>query len=153
MHRGKPIMIHLPIKKLANFPEETFLGYATDGSAGIELAAAENAVITNETVKVPTGIAVAIPRDWVGKIYIRSGHALKHGMQLVNAVGIIDSDYRGEVLAPLRSCIPDISVHVEKGDRIAQLLIQPCPQLHLKFVSELPETERGEGGFGSTGVK
>ena len=150
-------MIHLPIKKLPHFPEgfpeAAILRYATDGSAGIDLFAADNAVITNDAITIPTGIAAAIPDSWAGQVHIRSGMAKNHGVHLANSVGIIDSDYRGEIKLVLRSSIPDISVHVEKGDRIAQLLVMPCPQLHIRFVSELPETERGEGGFGSTGVK
>ena len=104
-----------------------------------------------DTFKVPTGIAIAIPEGLFGGIYPRSGMACKQGLAPANKVGIIDSDYRGELIVMLynQSPIPQI---VRPGDRIAQLIIQQYIPFEWTEVDELDSTERGDGGFGSTGV-
>jgi len=103
------------------------------------------------TLKVNTGICIAIPTGCFGGIYARSGLATKQGLAPANKVGIIDSDYRGELIVALYNH-SDLPVTLHKGDRIAQLIIQPYIQTQLVEVKELEETERGDGGFGSTGI-
>lgn len=104
-----------------------------------------------DILKVPTGVAMAIPYGYFGGIYARSGLATKQGLVLANQVGVIDADYRGEIIVALynQSSVPQI---VHPGDRIAQLIIQPC-LMGFKWneVDELDETERGDGGFGHSG--
>ena len=104
----------------------------------------------NETVKVGTGIAVAIPDGYFGGIYARSGLATKKGLAPANKVGVIDSDYRGEIIVALHnhSSIPQT---INQGERIAQLIIQPYASVEWEEAEELDSTERGDGGFGSTG--
>ena len=103
-----------------------------------------------DTIKINTGIAVAIPEKYFGGIYARSGLACKQGLAPANKVGIIDSDYRGELIV----CLYNQAVSprkISKGDRIAQLIIQPFVDINWNEVDNLDETKRGEGGFGSTG--
>lgn len=124
---------------------------ATEHSAGLDLYTVEPFVIQPQTILLAsTGISVAIPENYVGKLYIRSSVALKKGLTLANSVGVIDADYRGEIQIPLYNmgCLP---VTINAGERIAQLLIEPIIYPLLHFVDELPETDRGTGGFGSTG--
>ena len=104
----------------------------------------------NETVKVGTGIAVAIPDGYFGGIYARSGLATKKGLAPANKVGVIDSDYRGEIIVALHnhSTVPQT---ISQGERIAQLIIQPYTSVEWEEAEELDSTERGDGGFGSTG--
>ena len=129
-------------------------GSQTAGAAGVDLhACLEQAVgiQPGETVVIPTGIAVAIPEGYFGGVYPRSGLATKLGLRLANCVGVIDADYRGEILAPLHNDGSD-PVIIHDGDRVAQLLIQPVLTDYVwQEVAELPETQRDEGGFGSTG--
>lgn len=103
------------------------------------------------TVKINTGIAVEIPDGYFGGVYARSGLATKQGLRPSNCVGIIDSDYRGEVMVALYND-SDKPRTVVNGDRIAQLIIQPYLNAEIDIVDELSETDRGNGGFGSTGV-
>lgn len=103
-----------------------------------------------ETVKVKTGIAVAIPKGYFGGIYARSGLSIKNGVAPANKVGVIDSDYRGEIIVALHNH-SNKSQLITKGDRIAQLIVQPYCSFEWQEVDELDDTERGEGGFGSTG--
>lgn len=105
----------------------------------------------NEVVKVKTGIAVAIPNACFGGIFARSGLATKRGLRPANCVGVVDSDYRGEVIVALHND-SDEPQYVYHGDRIAQLVIMPYYQVELNVVDKLDTTERGDGGFGSTGV-
>ena len=104
----------------------------------------------NETVKVGTGLAVEIPNGFFGGIYARSGLATKQGLRPANCTGIIDADYRGELIVALHndSGVPQT---IHGGDRIAQLIIQPYLSVTPEFISDLSETERGDGGFGHTG--
>jgi len=107
-------------------------------------------VASGETAMIGTGIAVAIPDGYFGAIYARSGIATKQGLRPANCVGVIDSDYRGELIVALHNDSTGPKV-IEKGERIAQLVIQPYQSVELEEVTDLSDTARGEGGFGSTG--
>ena len=126
--------------------------YARRGDAGLDLVAAEPAVLKpGERVAVPTGLAVEIPHGYAGFVHARSGRALREGLALVNAPGLIDSGYRGEIKVILVNLDPYEPVHVERGDKIAQLVVQPVVEAVLVEVDDLESSERGSGGFGSTG--
>lgn len=129
--------------------------YATSGSAAVDLRAAlEGGSVTlapGEWVRIPTGVAISTHRnDIVAVLAGRSGLGAKHGVTLLNGIGVIDSDYRGEISATLinRSAVP---YTVNDGDRIAQLMFMPMMHAVFDVCDELDSTERGEGGFGSTG--
>ena len=129
--------------------------YGSEEAAGCDLYAAtedELWIPAGETVKVGTGIAMAIPRGYFGAIFARSGLATKQGLRPANCVGVIDSDYRGEVIVALHNDT-DEPQQIPAGSRIAQLVLLPCIRTDFNIVEELPDTNRGEGGFGSTGVK
>jgi len=130
--------------------------YATVGSAGMDLRACLEEPITIEAgkiAKIPTGIAVQIPNRYAGGfVFPRSGLSSKYGISLINCVGVIDSDYIGEIICPVVNH-SDRSFIVNPGDRIAQLVFMPVCNANLIQVEELQETERGSGGFGSTGLK
>lgn len=126
------------------------ISYATDGSAGLDLFAAYGAVIEKTIIMVPTGVAVAIPEGHVGLLCIRSGLATKSRLRLANGIGVIDSDYRGEILVALVNDAHE-AYCVNQGDRIAQLVLVPAPRLELEEATELHPTARDVGGFGSTG--
>ena len=120
-------------------------------AAGFDLYADRDAVIRpNETEMIGTGIAVAITEGYFGGIYARSGLASKQGLRPANCVGIADADFRGEIKVALHNDSREVR-EVHRGDRIAQLIIQPYPEIEFVETEELPETDRGEGGFGSTG--
>ncbi|MCH2185202.1 dUTP diphosphatase [Myxococcota bacterium] len=126
---------------------------ATAGAAGIDLCSAVEGPLElapGERMSVPTGFAVAIPRGFEGQVRPRSGLALKQGLTVLNAPGTIDSDYRGEILVILINHGPE-SVQVRRGDRIAQLVVAPVSLPESVEVDALDATERGGGGFGSTG--
>lgn len=104
-----------------------------------------------ERVRVPTGFAMRLPGpDWVGLICARSGLATRHGVTLPNGVGVIDSDYRGEVQVALTN-LSDTPYEIQPGERVAQLLVVPVARVTWRLVDQLQPTERGAGGFGSTG--
>jgi dUTP pyrophosphatase len=125
---------------------------AHDGDAGYDLHAAEAATIgPGERASVGTGIAVAIPEGQAGLVVPRSGLAARHGISVVNAPGLIDSGYRGELRVLLLNTDRSESFTVEPGDRIAQLVLVRVETEELEEVAELDETVRGVGGFGSTG--
>ncbi len=127
--------------------------YGTKLAAGADLYACLEDPVTIEsgqTQFLPTGLAVAVPTGHVGLVFARSGLACKRGLAPANKVGVIDSDYRGEVLVALHNHSAE-SQRVEPGDRVAQLVIVPILSPTLRVVDDLSETERGEGGFGSTG--
>lgn len=125
---------------------------AHDGDAGYDLHAAEAATLApGERASVGTGIAVAIPQGCAGLVLPRSGLAARHGISVVNAPGLIDSGYRGEVRVLLLNTDRSQSFEVSPGDRIAQLLLVRLEALDAEEVQELDETARGAGGFGSTG--
>ena len=128
--------------------------YETEFSAGLDLRAAleeELAVGPGERVVIPTGLRIEIPPGFEGQVRPRSGLAMKFGLTVLNAPGTIDADYRGEVKVLLVNLGQNAHV-LERGDRVAQLVIAPVTRVVLEQVAELSETERGEGGFGSTGT-
>ena len=127
-------------------------GRAHDGDAGYDLHAAEAAVIEpGRRASVGTGIAVSIPDGRAGLVLPRSGLAARHGIALVNAPGLIDAGYRGELRVLLLNTDPGEPFEVEPGDRIAQLVLVRVEALPLEEAAELDETSRGQGGFGSSG--
>jgi dUTP pyrophosphatase len=146
--------LNIPVKRLAHAQGLPLPSHATSGAAGMDLAAAidEPLEIAPRTrALVPTGLIMAIPHGFEGQVRPRSGLAWKHGLTIVNAPGTIDSDYRGEVKVQLIN-LGHEPVTLHRGDRIAQLVIAPMQQVSLREVTDLDETTRGEGGFGSTGV-
>ncbi len=129
--------------------------YQTDHSAGVDLYAAVNhdTIIEAGAWKlIPTGIAVAIPEGFEGQVRPRSGLALKYGIGMLNAPGTIDADYRGEIGIILFNFSGD-SYTIRRGDRIAQLVFSKLVKTVFECVEKLPETKRGSGGFGHTGIK
>lgn len=146
-------MNQLNVKRLT--PTAKLPQRATSGSAGYDLCAdlAEPLeLLPGERKKVPTGIAIGIgDAGIVGLVYARSGLSVKHGIAPINCVGVIDSDYRGELLVPLTNHGQEAYV-IQPGERIAQLLLAPVFLPELVEVDELEETGRGTGGFGSTGA-
>lgn len=127
--------------------------YQTSGSAGMDLHAAlasEVVIAPGARAKIPTGLAFAIPEQFEAQVRPRSGLAAKHGITVLNAPGTIDSDYRGEVQVVLVNH-GDAPVTIAPLDRIAQLVIAPVARAELALVDALDETDRGEGGYGSTG--
>lgn len=144
--------LEIMVKRLSDGVKMPF--YATEGSAGLDLSAAlEEAVVLKkgEIQLIPTGIAISIPSANYGAfVFARSGLASKHGVCLANSVGVIDSDYRGEIKCALIN-LGSEDFTVQPGERIAQLVFMPVAQASLSEVDSLDETERGTGGFGSTG--
>ena len=144
--------INLSVKRLS--PNAVIPQYATAGSAGMDLHACIDQPLTiapGERVKVPTGLAIALPTPgYAAFLFPRSGLGVKSGITLPNCVGVVDSDYRGEVIVGLIN-LSDTDYTVQPGDRIAQMVILPVTHAQLRVVSELPQTQRGSGGFGSTG--
>ncbi|MDY4181494.1 dUTP diphosphatase [Pseudoflavonifractor sp. HCP28S3_F10] len=128
--------------------------YASAGAAAMDLCACVDEAVTiapQQIVSLPTGIAIALPSaEYVALVFARSGLGIKHGVALANGVGVIDSDYRGEIRVGLvnQSQTP---YTVQPGDRIAQLAVMPVVQAELEITDTLDETQRGAGGFGSTG--
>ncbi len=126
--------------------------YAHEGDAGCDLFSTANVEIKpGERQIVPTGIAVAIPAGYAGFVQPRSGMAAKHGMGIVNTPGLIDSEYRGEIKVILINLDPETTFRAGRGDKIAQLVIQPVMAVDFNVVETLDETVRGAGGFGSSG--
>ena len=129
--------------------------YGTDFSAGADLYSIEGGDVTigaHQTVMVPLGFAIEIPEGYAGLVFARSGLASKRGIAPANKVGVIDSDYRGECMVALHNHT-DSDVTVEGGERVAQLVIVPYLKAEFEDADELSDTERGGGGFGSTGRK
>lgn len=143
----------VPVKKL--HPQAQLPTYGSEYAAGADLYACLEESLTVEpgqTALIPTGIAVEIPVGYVGLIYARSGLACKQGLAPANKVGVIDADYRGQILVALFNQSPEPRT-VEPGMRIAQMVITPYLTVHYQPVDELSDTCRGAGGFGSTGTK
>lgn len=142
-------MIDLPIRRLrddAVLPERAY-----SGDAGLDLAACERVELApGERATVPTGLAVAIPEGFAGFVQPRSGLAARHGLTVVNSPGLVDAGYRGELRVVLLNTDAHEPFVVEPGMRIAQLVVLPVPELELVEVEELPESERGVRGFGSS---
>jgi dUTP pyrophosphatase len=121
------------------------------GDAGLDLSACERAVLEpGERAVVHTGVAVAIPAGYAGYVQPRSGLAAEHGITIVNTPGLVDSGYRGELRIILLNTDRERAFEVEPGMRIAQLVLLPVPPVELRVVDELPDSERGERGFGSS---
>lgn len=143
--------IILPIKRL---DEEVELpSYAYEGDAGLDLRSAEDVVLKPfERRLVSTGLAIAIPDGYAGFVQPRSGLALREGLSMANTPGLIDAHYRGELKVCAINLDPEREIHITKGERIAQLVIQKVPRVSLMEVNSLDETDRGVGGFGSSGA-
>lgn len=141
----------IPIKQLdAGIPTPA---YAYAGDAGIDLRAVNDDILQPfERKLIPCGISLAIPVGYAGFVLPRSGLAIKHGVSLVNSPGLIDSNYRGEIQAILINLDSKQPFEIKRGDRIAQLVILQVPSVSLEAFDTLPDTERGSGGFGSSGV-
>lgn len=136
-------------------PEAIVPTYATASAAGADLYNLPDSPVTvpaHKTVLIHTGIAIEIPEGYCGLIFARSGLATKRGLAPANKVGVIDADYRGEIMVALHNHT-DTTVLVDGGERVAQLAILPYLTAELCEVDELSDTVRGEGGFGSTGRK
>lgn len=145
--------------KMTEKAKELGLGlpcYATEGSAAFDLCACIEYPVTllpdGGYTAIATGLSLQIPAGYAGLMFIRSGLAFKHGLGLVNGVGVIDADYRGEVICGVRNYGRE-GYTIQPGERIAQLAIVPVNHLPMVAADRLDETERGEGGFGSTGKK
>jgi dUTP pyrophosphatase len=142
-------VIELPVRRLR--PEAQVPTRAYAGDAGIDLAACERVELApGERALVSTGLAVAIPAGYAGYVQPRSGLATKHGISIVNTPGLVDSGYRGELLVNLLNTDPREAFVVEPGMRIAQLVVLAVPEVEPVEVEELPDSERGNRGFGSS---
>lgn len=142
-------MIIAKIKKV--HPDAVIPKYATEGSACFDLHSIENQVISSDRhAAIRTGLSFEIPEGYAMLVFPRSGNAAKHRVNLMNCVGVIDSDYRGEVMALINNESKGDFI-VRAGDRIAQAAILQVPMVQLMVVDELSDTQRGAGGFGSTG--
>lgn len=143
--------INLKIQKLNE--NVTLPSYQTEGAAGMDLCAFLSEPVTLKSLErklIPTGLKMELPKGYEAQVRPRSGMSIKHGITLVNCIGTIDEDYRGEL------CVPVINLSTEEftiqnGDRIAQMVISPVTKAEIEVVTELSNTSRGEGGFGSTG--
>jgi len=146
-----PDSVPVPVKRLAHFEGLELPGYATDGAAGMDVLSAEDVTLPpGGRHAVATGLSFAIPVGFEIQVRPRSGLALKHGISVPNAPGTIDSDYRGELKVILINHGTE-AFEIRRGDRIAQLVLAPVTRATWLKVDELDRTERGEGGFGSTG--
>jgi dUTP pyrophosphatase len=127
-------------------------GYAHPGDAGADLMTSVDVVLEpGARVTVPTGVAIALPDGFVGLVHPRSGLAARSGLTIVNAPGTVDAGYRGEIRVTLLNTDRSEPVHLRRGDRIAQLIVQRVSRARFVEVQELPDSVRGTGGFGSTG--
>jgi len=145
-------VIDLPVQRLD--PELPLPRYAKDGDAGCDLLSAVDVTLEagGGRALVPTGLAIAIPEGYAGFVQPRSGLAAKHGVTCLNTPGLIDSGYRGELKVLLVNTDPSTAFTITRGERIAQLVLQAVEQANFVEVDELPPSDRGAGGFGSTGV-
>lgn len=143
--------IDMPTQKLSQSAVVPKNAY--NGDAGYDLHATEDVTLKPfQRALIPTGLAIQIPDGYAGFVLPRSGLALKQGLSLVNAPGLIDSNYRGELKAIAINLDPQNDIEVKKGDRIAQLVIMKVESINFVEVDELDSSERGAGGFGSSGV-
>jgi dUTP pyrophosphatase len=142
-------VIELPVVRLR--PDALLPGRAYVGDAGLDLATCERLELApGERGEAPTGLAVAVPEGFAGFVQPRSGLAARHGIAVVNSPGLIDSGYRGELRVILLNTDRERTFVAEPGDRIAQLVVLPVPEVELVEVDELPDSERGVRGFGSS---
>jgi dUTP pyrophosphatase len=126
--------------------------YAHPGDAGADLRTTTDLTLApGERVLVPTGVAIALPEGYVALVHPRSGLAARHGLSIVNSPGTVDAGYRGEVSVLLANLDPTTPIQLRRGDRIAQLVVQRVERARFVEVDRLPESARGEGGYGSTG--
>jgi dUTP pyrophosphatase len=133
-------------------PDLPLPSYGHEGDAGLDLVAAEDVTLKpGERAAVPTGVAVAIPDGFAGFVHARSGRALREGLALANAPGLIDPGYRGEIKVVVVNLDTTEPIYVKRGERLAQLVVQQVASVELIEVDELAPTARGTGGFGSTG--
>jgi dUTP diphosphatase len=144
-------MVDLPLVRLD--PDLPLPAYARDGDAGADLVAREDVLLPagGGRARVPTGVAVAIPVGHAGLVLPRSGLALRHGVTVLNAPGLIDAGYRGELTVLLVNTDPVDDYTVRRGDRVAQLVVVAVEQVVLTVVDGLPGSDRGTGGFGHSG--
>ena len=143
--------LNVRIKRLD--PSVELPSYAYLGDAGLDLRANEDVALAPfERKLIPTGLAIAIPEGYAGFVQPRSGMALKHGLTMANTPGLIDAHYRGELKVVAVNIDAAETIHIARGERIAQLVIQKVPCVQLVEVDELDDTDRGSGGFGSSGV-
>lgn len=143
--------IKLPLVRLDSQVE--LPSYAYSGDAGLDLRSNEEVILKPfERRLISTGLAIAIPDGYAGLVMPRSGMALKRGLSMANTPGLIDAHYRGELKVCAINLDPHDDIHIVKGERIAQLVIQKVPYVELIEVPELDETDRGIGGFGSSGA-
>ncbi|MGI6591386.1 MAG: dUTP diphosphatase [Eggerthellaceae bacterium] len=153
-HRQAPLTekLTIPLQKLAEdavVPHEAY-----EGDAGVDLCALEAVDLAPfERRLIPTGLAIAIPRGFGGFVLPRSGMAIKKGLSLANTPGLIDSNYRGELKVAAINLDAKNTIHIDKGDRIAQLVIMRVAEVSFQERDSLDETERGAGGFGSSGIQ
>lgn len=148
------LMVNIMIQRADGALDLPIPDYATPGSAGVDLFAAVDAEVTlhpGERKLISTGIRIAIPDGYEAQVRPRSGLALRHGIGMVNAPGTIDADYRG-IIGVILINHGDTDFQISRGDRIAQMVIAPVARAEFIETNELPETLRGEGGFGHTGV-
>ncbi len=146
--------IRVQVTRLDHNQDLDLPSYETTQSAGMDLAAAIDEPLRlepGERALVPTGLAIALPHGYEAQVRPRSGLAIRHGVTLPNTPGTIDADYRGEIKIIVIN-LGDTAFEIVRGMRIAQMIIAPVIRAELVEVSELPETERGAGGFGSTGT-
>jgi dUTP pyrophosphatase len=135
-------------------PDIEIPSYAKPGDAGLDLRSRVDLKLEpGMRALVPTGLAIAIPEGYVGLVHPRSGLAIKNGISMVNTPGTIDSGYRGEIAVILINHDREETFEIKRGDRIAQLVIQQVENAELVAVQELPTSQRGAGGFGSSGVR
>lgn len=145
--------VTLRVRRLEHAADLELPAAASEGSAGLDLRAAIAEATTlrpGERATVPTGLVIELPAGWEGQIRPRSGLAARHGVTLVNSPGTLDSDYRGEVRVVVIN-LGQEPFELRRGDRIAQLVVAPVATVRVEEVAAVGETERGAGGFGSTG--
>jgi len=140
--------VKVNIKKLHE--DATVPKYATEGAACFDLVATARKIGVDNSATYATGLAFEVPKGYVMLVYSRSGHGFKEGLRLANCTGVIDSDYRGQVMVKLQSDHPQPD-WPRVGERIAQAMLVKLPVVEFEEVEELTETKRGQGGFGSTG--
>jgi dUTP pyrophosphatase len=144
----------VPVRRLPHGADLPLPAYATASSAGIDLLAAVEATVVLEPAAramIPTGIAIALPEGHEAQVRPRSGLAARHGVTVLNSPGTIDADYRGEVAVILVN-LGDAPFRIERGMRVAQMIVAPVDTINWQEVESLPETGRAAGGFGSTGT-
>ncbi|MGA8845137.1 MAG: dUTP diphosphatase [Nocardioides sp.] len=147
-----PAPVDLPVQVVRLDPDLPLPSYARAGDAGADLMTTVDVALgPGERALVPTGIALALPPGHVALVHPRSGLAVRHGLSIVNTPGTIDAGYRGEIQVLLVNHDPATPIHLERGDRIAQLVIQRVERAVFVEVGRLPDSERGDGGYGSTG--